>query len=94
MGDGGAAALDLYQRDLVFSRHQDVVFVVEDSGQVHSPDGNDARQAKKITQLEMSLLSISLSVKYDLKWLHPPLQQLSMLSSAVLFQKLFTQTYI
>lgn len=48
MGDGGGAALDLYQRDLVFSCHQDVVFVVEDSGQIHSPDENDARQAKKI----------------------------------------------
>lgn len=47
MGDGGGAALDLYQRDLVFSCHQDVVFVVEDSGQIHSPDENDARQAKK-----------------------------------------------
>lgn len=48
MGDGGGAALDLYQRNLVFRGNQDVVFVVEDSGQVHSPDENDARQAKRI----------------------------------------------
>lgn len=47
--DGGGAALDLYQRDLVFSCHQDVVFVVEDSGQVHSPGEKDPRQARKIT---------------------------------------------
>lgn len=44
MGDGGGAALDLHQRNLVFSCHQDAVFVVEDSGQVHSPDENDAKK--------------------------------------------------
>lgn len=42
MGDGGGAALDLNQRDLVFSCHQDVVFLVEHGGQVHTSDGNDA----------------------------------------------------
>lgn len=40
----------------------------------------------------MSLLSISLSLKYHLQWLNPPLQQLSILYSTVLFQKLFAQT--
>lgn len=47
MGDGGGAALDLHQRNLVFSCHQDAVFVVEDSGQVHSPDENDVKKANK-----------------------------------------------
>lgn len=35
--DGGGAAIDLHQRDLVLSRHQDVVLLVEHSGQVHTP---------------------------------------------------------
>ncbi|KAF3846770.1 hypothetical protein F7725_003848 [Dissostichus mawsoni] len=33
LDDGGGAALDLHQRDLIFSRHQDVLLVVENSRQ-------------------------------------------------------------
>lgn len=38
LGDGGGAAVDLHQRDLIFSRHQDVLLVVEHSSQVHAPE--------------------------------------------------------
>ena len=38
LDDGGGAALDLHQRDLIFSRHQDVLLVVENSRQVHTPN--------------------------------------------------------
>lgn len=44
MDDRGGAALDLHQRDLIFSCHQDVLLVVEHSGQVHTP--NEMREAK------------------------------------------------
>lgn len=47
MGDGGGAALDLYQRDLVFTCHQDVVVLVEHGGQVHTPGENDATHKKQ-----------------------------------------------
>lgn len=40
----GGAALDLHQRDLIFSCHQDVLLVVEHCGQVHTP--NEMREAK------------------------------------------------
>lgn len=42
--DRGGAALDLHQRDLIFRCHQDVLLVVEHSGQVHTP--NEMREAK------------------------------------------------
>lgn len=35
--DGGGAALDLHQRDLILSCHQDVLLMVEHGGQVHTP---------------------------------------------------------
>lgn len=38
LSDGGGAALDLHQRDLIFSCHQDAVFVVEYSRQVYTPE--------------------------------------------------------
>lgn len=41
LGDGGGAALDLHQWDLIFCRHQDVVLVVENSCQVHAPNNTD-----------------------------------------------------
>lgn len=44
MDDRGGAALDLHQGDLIFSRHQDVLLVVEHCGQVHTP--NEMREAK------------------------------------------------
>lgn len=56
MGDGGGAALDLYKRDLVFTCHQDVVFLVEHGGQVHTPDENDATH--KNSMVEVSLLQM------------------------------------
>lgn len=44
--DGGGAALDLHQWDLIFSRHQDVFLVVEHSSQVHAPNEISMRQMK------------------------------------------------
>lgn len=87
MGDGGGAALNLYQRDLVFSCHQNVVFVVEHSGHVHTPDENDASHTKNNT-VEESLCrwrKRSLSAKYHVLCFHPPLKQLSSLRSSALF---------
>lgn len=46
LGDGGGAALDLHQRDLIFTRHQNVFLVVEYSRQVHTPDENNIKQHK------------------------------------------------
>lgn len=43
VGDGGGAALDLHQWDLIFSRHQDVFLVVEHSSQVHAPETINAK---------------------------------------------------
>ncbi len=48
MGDGGGAALDLHQWDLIFSCHQDVFLVVEHSSQVHAPNEiNEMDQIKR-----------------------------------------------
>jgi len=46
LGDGGGAALDLHQWDLIFGCHQDVFLVVEHSRQVHAPKTTNARRAK------------------------------------------------
>lgn len=47
LGDGGGAALDLYQWDLIFSSHQDVFLVVEHSSQVHTPNNVHMRKTKQ-----------------------------------------------
>lgn len=46
MSDGGRAAMDLHQWDLIFSCHQDVFFVVEHSCQVHAPNEINMRETK------------------------------------------------
>lgn len=46
LGDGGGAALDLHQWDLIFSGHQDVFLVVEHSSQVHAPNETNTGQTK------------------------------------------------
>lgn len=38
LGDGGGAGVDLHQRDLIFSCHQDALLVEEHSSQVHAPE--------------------------------------------------------
>lgn len=38
LGDGGGAALDFHQWELIFCCHQDVVFVVEHGSQVHASE--------------------------------------------------------
>lgn len=48
MDDGSRAALDLHQWDLIFCCHHDVVFMVEDGGQVHAPDGIDEQKGRYI----------------------------------------------
>lgn len=46
VGDGGGAALDLHQWDLIFSCNQDVFLVVEHSSQVHAP--NEIRNRRNV----------------------------------------------
>lgn len=43
LGDGRGAAMDLHKWDLSFSCHQDVLLVMEDSRQVHTPIERDIR---------------------------------------------------
>lgn len=46
LGDGGGAALDLHQWDLIFGCDQDVILVVEHSRQVHPPDRINLRKRR------------------------------------------------
>lgn len=43
VGDGGGAALDLHEWDLIFSCNQDVFLVVEHSSQVRAPNNVNIR---------------------------------------------------
>lgn len=47
MDDGGGAALDLHQWDLIFSCHQDVFLVVKHSCQVHAPKQVNIRRDQR-----------------------------------------------
>lgn len=59
VGDRGGAAVDLHQRDLIFSGHQDVLLVVEHSGQVHAPNEINMRQTITERKLKNECISYS-----------------------------------
>lgn len=46
VSDGGGAALDLHQWELIFSCQQDVFLVVEHCCQVHAPNEIDIRDTE------------------------------------------------
>lgn len=63
LSDGGGAALDLHQRDLIFSCHQDVVFVVEYCRQIYTPEEISVRHTQ---QFERNICQIStLKIVFD-----------------------------
>lgn len=65
VGDGGGAALDLHQWDLIFSCHQDVFLVVEHSSQVHTP--NEINEMDQIKRKNLYwLFKLCVTVYFDL----------------------------
>lgn len=70
MGDGGGAALDFHQWELIFSCQQDVFLVVEHRCQVHSPNGIQETQNKDKDQVKSSTVTLTLlqSHYFQLCW--------------------------
>lgn len=53
VGDGGGAALDLHEWNLIFSCQQDVVLVVEHGCQVHAPNEEEINRLPRFCAASM-----------------------------------------
>ena len=69
LGDGGGAALNLHQWDLIFSGHQDVLLVIEHSSQVHAPNYIHMRESKQRENRNQIKFVFTICILYDVCYL-------------------------
>lgn len=59
LGDGGGAGVDLHQRDLIFSCHQDALLVEEHSSQVHAPEITMRKNPQRLIYSRTTLCKVN-----------------------------------